>query len=105
MFGFKERSYGTFEDADSLKNLSDDVLLDQYKEHQRAVKSSIGHRNHPDQFELHDETGEPVSREEKQEITQNFIEKDFGVLGRLRAEIERRGLEVPTLEEQEKRKN
>jgi hypothetical protein len=102
MFGFKERSYGTFEDADSLKNLNDEDLVRLYKERQQLAGLHIDHRDHP---EIHDgKSEEPVSRE-MQELRQDLVEEDFGVLGRMRTEIKRRGLEVPTLEEQEKSKN
>lgn len=102
MFGFKERIPGNFEDADSLQNLNDEDLVRLYKERQRLAELHIEDRDHP---EIHDgKSGEPVSKK-MQELGQDLIEEDFGVLGRMRTEIERRGLEAPTVEEQEKGKN
>jgi hypothetical protein len=82
------------------EKLSDEELIERYRYIQGVASGFINRRDNPEQLDItKDRTNEQLSTEEKKEIMQKGVESNFAELSRLRAEIDRRGLKVETMEE------
>lgn len=98
MFG--EKGPQKHEFSELYAKSSDDQLLEKYKYIQRCIGDHIDAREHP---ETHDvawvKSGKQLTNEEKLESFQRGIEGNFEDLNAIKDEIERRGLQAPTMEE------
>ena len=97
MFSEKKRGGSAWQNED-LSKIPDDVLLEHYKRIQFGTSSTIKDREDPSRMNM-THKGEPMSDKAKKEFSQSIITSNFADLGKFRAEIERRGLKAPTMEE------
>ncbi|OGI65559.1 hypothetical protein A3A95_02805 [Candidatus Nomurabacteria bacterium RIFCSPLOWO2_01_FULL_39_18] len=83
----------------TIEELSDEDLLSHYETSQAWTRDDIERRDHPGEVRHKDVIGSELDKISTPEESQGRIEVGFTDLGKLRKEIERRGLRVPTMEE------
>ncbi len=98
MFGEKGPQKHKFSEA--YTKLSDEDLLERYEYIQKCIRDGVDVREHPETQDISSvRSGKQLTDEEKSEGSQRGIETNFEDLNALRAEIEKRGLQAPTMED------
>lgn len=96
-----DRGDEKIETIEMIKTMQDEQLLDTYRALQNMIENSIRSRNHIEETGESIYVGGPGNYELTAEMAQENIERGFATLDSVRTEMERRGLQAPTMAERE----